>query len=381
MRIITVDGTDTMRVDETVEQAGRVLASGGLVVFPTETVYGIAASAASEKGLAALRAFKERPDTQPFTIHMPTPAAAERYADTRNEPLRRLLRKVLPGPVTIVATVDEQTISARMRELGTIPGLPADARHRIYHGQTVGLRCPDHELAQRVLASIDAPIVASSANRRGQPPPMDAHEAAEAVGDAAAMVIDGGHARYAKPSTIVHVHADGRVEVGRDGVYDERFIRKLLRWTMLLVCSGNTCRSPMAEGIAKKMLAEQRGVDVNQLESAGVRVLSAGAFAMPGMPASPEAVEAMSKLGIDLKAHRSQPLTIEMVHEADVIYCMTRGHLEAVKQLVPSAVSKAQPLDPTGDVEDPIGAGKTAYQRCAELIRRRLAQRLSEQSP
>src|SRR5690606_23891543 len=228
---------------------------------------------------------------------------------------------------------------------------------------------------------IDAPVVASSANPRGKPPPHDADDAAAAVDGAAELVIDGGVTRYAKPSTIVRIHKSGQMTVERGGVYDERFIRKLLRWTMLLVCSGNTCRSAMAEGIARQMLAEQRGIAPEDLEPAGLRVISAGAFATPGMPAAPEAVEALGKSGIDLSSHRSRVLTPELIHEADVIDCMTQSHMDAVLRLVPSAAGKTMLLAPTGDVADPIGSGLTAYQRCAELIRRRLDQRLKEQQP
>jgi protein-tyrosine-phosphatase len=84
---------------------------------------------------------------------------------------------------------------------------------------------------------------------------------------------------------------------------------------------------------------------------------------------------------VDISSHRSRLLAVEMVHEADVIYCMTTAHQQAVLSLVPSAAPKTFLLDPSGDVEDPIGSGSTAYQRCAEIIRRRLEQRLKEQQP
>jgi protein-tyrosine phosphatase len=84
-------------------------------------------------------------------------------------------------------------------------------------------------------------------------------------------------------------------------------------------------------------------------------------------------------MGLDLKSHRSRRLTADMMHEADVIYCMTRGHQQAVRELVPSAATKTLLLDPNGDVEDPIGTSPTLYQRCAEVIRRRIEQRLKEQ--
>lgn len=377
MQIVPTHHMDAADVDQLVQEAGAILESGGLVVFPTETVYGVAASARSEAGLGALRAFKERPENQPFTIHLPNAETAQRYVDGSDPVLRRLIHKVLPGPVTLVVDVDDPTIADRLKALG----LGLAGRDRLYHGNTVGLRCPALALAQRILGAVDAPVLASSANRRGQPPPQDAQAAAAAVGDAAQMVLDGGRCRYAKPSTIVRAGSSGhqlKLTVERAGVYDERYIQKLMRWTILFVCSGNTCRSPMAEGLAKQILAQRRGVAVDDLDAAGVQVLSAGTYTMSGMPASAEAVQVMADRGIDLTPHRSRALTVEMIHEADVIFCMTRAHMQAVLAMAASAAEKIVPLDPTGDVVDPVGSSRQVYQRCAELIQRSMIQRLDE---
>jgi tRNA threonylcarbamoyl adenosine modification protein (Sua5/YciO/YrdC/YwlC family) len=377
MQITTVQLDDARQADETAAVARDILEAGGLVVFPTETVYGVGAAAASSKGYEALRQVKGGVD-QPFAVHLPDPAVAERYVDLTSPLLRRLLWKVFPGPVTLQVEVSDEVIHRKIRDLN----LPAEVRSRLYHRNTIALRCPDHPLAQRILAAAPWPILASSAVGRGQRPPHEAEDAARAIGDQVDLIIDGGRTRYSKPSTIVSVRgsgSDAQATVERPGVYDERFIRKLLRWTVLLVCSGNTCRSPMAEGLARQLLAEQRGIPVEQLEEQGVRILSAGAFAASGSPAAPEAVEALSKFNIDISGHRSRPLTPELIHEADVIYCMARSHRQFILELFPSATDKTLLLDPGGDVEDPIGANITTYQRCAELIRRQLAQRLKEQ--
>ncbi|MEX0774633.1 MAG: Sua5/YciO/YrdC/YwlC family protein [Phycisphaeraceae bacterium] len=379
MQVTNLQSGNIEQAEQIVRQARDVFASGGLVVFPTETVYGVGASVASERGYQALRQVKERTEAQPFTIHLPNAEAALRYGDFDSPVMHRLFRKVFPGPVTLVLDVSDDEIGRALARMK----LPASHAGRIYHNRTVGLRCPDDAIALRVLGSIDAPIAASSANRHGEPPPQDAEAAAAAMGDAAELVIDGGRCRYAKASTVVHVmRARGipHIRILRQGVYDERFIRKLLRWTMLVVCSGNTCRSPMAEVMAQDMMAQERGLKADELESAGVRIVSAGTMAMPGLPATAEARQALASMDLDLMQHRSRPLSHELLHEADVIYCMTEAHRQTVLDMAPAAAAKTLILDPQGqDIEDPIGSDVEAYRRCAGQIRRLLELRLKEQ--
>jgi protein-tyrosine-phosphatase len=132
----------------------------------------------------------------------------------------------------------------------------------------------------------------------------------------------------------------------------------------------------MAEAIARKILTDRLG---EELEKHGIEVLSAGSMAMPGFRATEEASEAVKAFGGDLSRHRSRPLTIELVNQADVIYTMSRDHRRAVMSLVPSAEAKILMLDPHKDVEDPIGSDATVYNELAgelhELIDARLKER------
>jgi RpiB/LacA/LacB family sugar-phosphate isomerase len=135
--------------------------------------------------------------------------------------------------------------------------------------------------------------------------------------------------------------------------------------TILFVCTGNVCRSPMAEGLFRHMTA-----------GSAYKCLSAGVGAMDGMPASAHSVRAMRELGIDISRHRSQSLTAELVNRSDYIFGLTHGHVEAVMLLFPQAAEKTfvlREFDETldffeKDICDPIGGGLDVYQACRDEI-------------
>ena len=141
-----------------------------------------------------------------------------------------------------------------------------------------------------------------------------------------------------------------------------------VRRSVLFVCTGNTCRSPLAEVLCKRLLADRLGCPAGELENRGFVVRSAGVMAFPGEAASEGAVIAAAEFGAALAEHRSRPVNPELLASATHVFAMTRGHLGVLAYRFPNVGPPPEPLADGFDIPDPIGGELDEYRACARAI-------------
>ncbi len=138
--------------------------------------------------------------------------------------------------------------------------------------------------------------------------------------------------------------------------------------SILFVCTGNTCRSPLAEGLCRSKLALALGCSPDELAAKGFQVASAGVMAYEGDPATPEAVVAASAHGADLGGHRSRPLNPEMLERATDVFAMTEMHVMVLRSRFGPVGPEPKLLCEQEDLPDPIGGDSEEYRACARII-------------
>lgn len=344
----------TVEPSELVRQVREALAAGAAVVLPGDVGYVTLLNPAA----AAVPATADPPavlawepgDPTAFGLAVPTAA-------------RRLMARAWPAPLTVALPAD-----------GFSP--PADwsaaIRERVTAGGVVRLRCPDHPVFDAV-----TPALAGTPTLVVDTFLPTAAAVAEQLGDAAGLVVSAGERPADGRPTVVKIDSAGWTTV-EPGVFSEEDVRRLAARIVLFVCTGNTCRSPLAESLAKKLLADRLGCKPDELPARGFWILSAGVAAYGGGPATPESADAAAELGADLTSHRSRPVNPQLVAASDDIIAMTRGHAEALAARYPGLGPAVRLLADPDDLDDPIGCGPDVYRACAGVILRQLERFLPE---
>ena len=197
--IISVDLLHLENSEKDIKNAAEIIIRGGLVAFPTETVYGLGGDGTNPEASRKIYAAKGRPSDNPLIIHIAHPEDAEKYTYT-NDTYYKLADRFMPGPLTVVMKAKDS--------------VPPETRGGL---DTVAVRCPSHPVARRLIELSGRPIAAPSANLSGSPSPTSARHVIDDMQGRIDMIIDGGDCEIGLESTIVKIEDDGSMTLLRPG--------------------------------------------------------------------------------------------------------------------------------------------------------------------
>ncbi|MDP8262322.1 MAG: L-threonylcarbamoyladenylate synthase [Candidatus Ancaeobacter aquaticus] len=207
-----------------IEEAAQIVRRGGIVAFPTETVYGLACNAARDDAVKKMYALKEREKGKPFTIHIAAQETITHYAVDINAQARKLMRKYWPGPLTMVLPLNESYSGDERLALAPSFEKIIESIH------SVGFRFPRHAVAQKFIETCNVPIAAPSANKSGNNSPMCADDVLNDFDGDIELIIDSGPTEYLVGSTVVKCFAE-TVDILRVGAVASDEIKKCVEDT------------------------------------------------------------------------------------------------------------------------------------------------------
>jgi len=328
------------------EDIVKVLREDGVVACPTETVFGFMARAYSEKGVKKIFEIKKRDQLKTLPVFVKDVSSALELLEKVPDYAVRLMERFWPGPMTLVGYASRKA-----------PTLC------VSHEGKIGIRIPDSDLILEVLREMGEPLASTSCNLSGEPPLQTSQEVREIFGDMVDLIVEGRSGNI--PSTVIDITYDKPV-ITRKGVITFSEIEAVIDREVLFgdklpilivfLCTGNTCRSPMAEALFKRMLEGHENITV----------ISRGTIQVADRNINPLAKEVLKELRISDFPHIPKKISEVELEMADIVIAMAKEHIQAIPE---KFRGKVRLLDPKGhDVEDPIGEGIETYRLVRDKI-------------
>ena len=340
-----------------VHLAVQALAEGHVVALPSNYSYLLVASGLRPKAVEQLYKNAKRSAGNNVSLMVRSADETLDYFPDLSAAARRLAKKAWPGPVILNIPDSQASSVLRCLDIQVCEKM-RDAENRIQVWQ------PEHIVLEHVCRLLSGPLVCCPA-RDAKGSLVEMVELL--IPDESTLAVDDGPvAHYGEPSIVVIDGNTGRLT--RKGLVDEAWLRQISQWTVLFVCTGNTCRSPMAQAMMEKKIADKFG-KLSPDGKSPIISISAGVSAYGGDTASHGALAAIKQYGSSLVRHQSTQLNESLVDQADLILAMGQRHRHVLVSQWPSIASKVHLISPDGgEISDPFGGPLEIYQKCAQQL-------------
>jgi len=344
-----------------VERAVSVLKSGGVIIYPTDTLYGFGALVDNPQALARIYQIKKREQEKPFSLLIDNRTDAESIVGKMTLRERKIFDLLFPGKITLLIKARKAIHIAGLENLDRI-----------------GFRIPDSNLCRQLVKRCASPISSSSVNISKKQNLGNIREIGREFGRNVDLILDGGPLKSLKGSSVLDISSSPPILV-REGEISKQKLEKKLgleirignhrKFIITFICSGNICRSPMAEGIMRNKL-------IKDIFKNKVEINSAGTLDLPTSTASIESIKVAAQHQVDLNNHLSRHVDRLIIDQAHLVFCMAENHYEYLTHVFPEGQDKIfllkrfenEGLVGDASIADPIGKNDTFYRRIYKEI-------------
>jgi len=344
-----------------VGKAAAVLQAGGVIVFPTDTLYGLGVDAVNQTALHKLFLIKQRDSRQPVSIMINNIDQIEEITGILPIERHAQLKKLLPGKVTLLMDPAEGK--------NLLPDILIGSEG---NRRKVGFRIPDHKVCTELTRRLGRPITATSANISGSKNAASIKDVIAQLGNKPSLILDAGPIKSTLGSTVLDFTRDP-VFILREGdikskelrelVPDIKFYEKKSKYQVIFICSGNINRSAMGKYLLQAAIDRTRFKDY-------VVVDSAGTLDIYKQPAHDLTLETAIENGIDMNDHVSKHVSKKIIKNSELIFCMALDHQKYLKKRFPEHSKKIvllkqwkrDTLLSNPSVADPMGHNKKFYE-------------------
>jgi L-threonylcarbamoyladenylate synthase len=310
---------------EIIRRAAELIKSGGMIIYPTDTLYGLGVNANNPIAMERLYKLKGRDKKKPVSLLINTIKQAQYIVGALTNDEERIFKALLPGKITIIVAVKKPLAIPLM-----------------HHLQKIGFRIPESPLCHRLVLEAKCPITATSLNKSNEENITRLDQLDTLFYRHVDLVLDAGPVPSTKGSTVIDASTSPATLIREGDVSQTEIERRLghkiltsypQKYTVTFICSGNICRSPMAQGILRQIIARTKYRNI-------VAVNSAGTIRMEPTPVELNTLNVAQKHQIELHAHVSKPISIDIVHASNLIICMARDHFEYLTRKYPAKRDK-----------------------------------------